>query len=454
MKTKILSQIAALMALGVATQGCSDNWTADVGGEGEGVLATSSLLPTVTNEEHFVEEIRGAQQNGRSGGSRASINLTDFIVEVTDAGGAQAAAWTYGTMPSLPTFPVGNYTVTVRSHRVNEAAWSEPYFLGTQSFKITSGELTYVDPIICKLSNIKVSVKFDKKLLAASADNGADFQVTVTSKPGVSLTYTVDETRAGYFEAFENLETLSIEFTGTVSGVKETVSAVLTNVEAGQHRQITMGLKNNSNPSPDESGNITIDKGGINVDFSVRQEDMTANLQVEETPGSSEGRPGEEEGEDPTPPDPGNEDAITFSSTTLDIEGGANIADEFGPGIKDAVVKIHSDNGVRNLNVEIISDFLTDDFLGGVGMVTKFDLANADDTTVQNNGYTLATNLRGLGFPVNEEVVGKNDLDFDITQFMPLILKKGDHTFKITVTDQDGNRKEMRLLIRQETDKM
>ncbi len=79
MKTKILSQIAALMALGVATQGCSDNWTADVGGEGEGVLATSSLLPTVTNEEHFVEEIRGAQQNGRSGGSRASINLTDFI---------------------------------------------------------------------------------------------------------------------------------------------------------------------------------------------------------------------------------------------------------------------------------------------------------------------------------------------------------------------------------------
>ena len=34
MKTKILSQIAALMALGVATQGCSDNWTADVGGEG------------------------------------------------------------------------------------------------------------------------------------------------------------------------------------------------------------------------------------------------------------------------------------------------------------------------------------------------------------------------------------------------------------------------------------
>lgn len=87
-------------------------------------------------------------------------------------------------------------------------------------------------------------------------------------------------------------------------------------------------------------------------------------------------------------------------------------------------------------------------------MVTKFDLANADDTTVQNNGYTLATNLRGLGFPVNEEVVGKNDLDFDITQFMPLILKKGDHIFKIAVTDQDGNRKEMRLLIRQETDKM
>lgn len=443
------------MALGAAASGCSDNWTADVGADGKGTLVTSSLLPSVKNEELFVEEIRGAQQRAR-GASRSTINLSDFIVEVTNAGGAQAALWSFSDMPSLPTFPVGTYTVTVKSHEVKDAAWSEPYFVGSQSFKIEHGDLTYVDPIVCTLSNIKVTVKFDKKLLAAAANNGADFKVTVTSNPGVSLDFTTGETRAGYFKAFENLSTLHVAFTGTVAGVQESTSAVLKNVAAGQHRQITFGLKTNPNPSPDETGNISIDKDGINVDFSVMQEDMTGNIIVDETPGSSDDRPGKEEGGDqPTPPDPGNEDAISFASATLGIEeGDINIADDFGPGVKDAIINIHSDEGVRNLNVEIVSDFLTDEFLGGVGMTTKFDLANADDTEVRENGYTLAENLRGLGFRVNGDVTGKNDLEFNITQFMPLILKKGDHIFRIAVTDLKGNRKNMNLLIRQETDKM
>ncbi|MDE6528372.1 MAG: DUF4493 domain-containing protein, partial [Muribaculaceae bacterium] len=299
MKANILSRIAAVMALGVAVSGCSDNWTADVGVEGEGTLATSSLLPTVKNEEQFIDEIRGAQQGRRAGGeSRATINLTDFIVEVTNAGGAQAALWRFSEMPSLPTFPVGTYTVTVKSHEVKDAAWSEPYFVGRQTFKIEQGALTYVDPIVCTLANIKVSVKFDKRLLAATANNGADFKVTVTSTPGVSLDFTTTETRSGYFKAFDELSTLHVSFTGTVSGVQENTSAVLANVAAGQHRQITFGLKSNPNTSPDETGNISIDKDGINVDFSVRQEDMTANLTVEETPGSSDDRPGKEDGSD------------------------------------------------------------------------------------------------------------------------------------------------------------
>ena len=98
--------------------------------------------------------------------------------------------------------------------------------------------------------------------------------------------------------------------------------------------------------------------------------------------------------------------------------------------------------------MEIISDFLTEPFLGGVGLTTKFDLANADDTKLMANDETLATNLRGLGFPVNADVVGKNDLVFDITGFMPLILEAGDHKFVITVTDSKGAQKSITLLIR------
>lgn len=63
MKTNILSYMA-YAALATITVSCSDNWTADAEGEGkgEGRLNTASILPTVTNEELFVEEIRGAQK--------------------------------------------------------------------------------------------------------------------------------------------------------------------------------------------------------------------------------------------------------------------------------------------------------------------------------------------------------------------------------------------------------
>ena len=455
MKSKIFKNIAAALTMGLAMASCSDNWIPDTGGEGTGSLDTQSVVPTIKNEEEIIGDVRGTKNGAKS---RASINLTDFIVEVNNATGAQAAAWTVGTMPELPTFPVGTYTINVLSHRVNDAAWEEPYFTGSQQFKIENGKITTVDPIVCTLANIKVSVKFDSKLLAAS-NNGADFKVTVTSKPGISLEFTPEETRAAYFKAFDDLETLHVEFTGTVAGNQETTSGVLTNVAAGQHRQITFGLKNNTNQSPDENGNITIDQEGINVDFSVKQEDMTGNLNITETPGSDDDRPGKEEGgEQPTPPEnPGDESSISFTSATLAhdentnevIDGAVNLAHEFGPEVQDAIVHINATNGVKNLNVEIVSGFLTDEFLSGVGMTTKFDLANADDTTVLTNNFTLAQNLAGLGFPVNSEVVGKTDLDFDITQFMPMILVNGDHVFNITVTDTKGNIKKLKLLIRQ-----
>ncbi len=322
MKTNILSYMA-YAALATIAVSCSDNWTADAEGEGkgEGRLNTASILPTVTNEELFVEEIRGAQKAPAKTQSRSTIDLSNFIVDVAKTDGTPAASWKLNAMPSLPTFPVGDYTVTVRSHDVEPAAWNAPYFLGSQSFSITQGQLTSVETVVCKLANIRVSVDFDKKLLAASGNNGADFKITVTSTPGNTLTFTPEENRSGYFEATEGLSTMSVVFTGTVSGSLENTTAVLTNVTAGQHRHITMALKTNPNRPADETGNIKVDGEGVNVDFSVKQEDMTANLEVEETPGNADDRPGQEVGggDEPTPPTP--------SEGKVEISGGESFPD-------------------------------------------------------------------------------------------------------------------------------
>jgi len=335
---------------------------------------------------------------------------------------------------------------------VQKAEWDKPYFFGEQNFQIRKDEVTDVEAVVCKLANIMVTVEFDSKLIDAAADGGADLKVAVTSEPGTSLEFTPAEKRAGYFQAIQGLETLKVSFTGTVSGNAESTTAVLTNVAAGQHRKIIMKLKSNGNQSPDETGNITVDGEGINVDFSVEEKNLAGDIVSPEENLGNDDRPNQEGeepgGEDPNPPTPpGDEDAITLTSETLDVDG-VNEAEMFGPGIKDAIVNIHSDAGVRNLNVEIISNFLTEEFLSGVGLTTRFDLANADDTKEMDNGETLATNLRGLGFPVNADVTGKNDLVFDITGFMPLILEAGDHKFVITVTDVKGAQKSITLLIR------
>ena len=62
----------------------------------------------------------------------------------------------------------------------------------------------------------------------------------------------------------------------------------------------------------------------------------------------------------------------------------------------------------------------------------KFDLAHPENDEV-------ATKLGSL-FPIRDAVIGKTELPFDITQFIPLLLSfEGEHKFIITVTDQTGS---------------
>ena len=92
-----------------------------------------------------------------------------------------------------------------------------------------------------------------------------------------------------------------------------------------------------------------------------------------------------------------------------------------------AKVDIVAENGIANLHVKIISEMLTKEMLQEVGLDSEFDLANPGD---------LAEVLGELGFPVGEAVVGKTELLFNITDFMPLLaMFPGQHDFELTVVD-------------------
>lgn len=435
MKTDIISLAVVAAAAFAGLTSCSDTWTNDLAEEEKGTLNTASILASVNTYEAEKEDAQGA----KAPESRAVTDLSPFIVEVVKSDGSKVASWTYATMPPAPTFAVGTYTVRVKSHNPQPVEWEKPYYAGEQQFQIKANEVTDVDPIVCTLANVRVSISVTEALKNASAD---DVKITISGEPGVDLEYSLDETRSGYFAYTEGLSTMKVHFEGAVSGAREDFTHVLKDIQPGQHRLVKFALRINPNPPADETGNIEIPEGeGVMVDCGVTTYEVDGTVSSKEDVIDDSGRPSQEEGgDDPKPDNPDVDKDITFSSSTLDLEG-ANMAEEFGEeeGLKAAVVDIHSENGVKSLKVKIISDFLTEDMLSGIGLTSQFDLADPGE---------YATGLAGLGFPTAAEVNGAHDLQFNITKFIPLIFEEGDHKFEITVTDSKGLVKTMVLLIR------
>lgn len=434
MKTDIISLAVVAAAAFAGLTSCSDTWTNDLAEEEKGTLNTESILASVNTYEAEKEDAQGA----KAPESRAVTDLSPFIVEVVKSDGSKVASWTYATMPPAPTFAVGTYTVRVKSHNPEPMAWEKPYYAGEQQFQIKANDVTDVDPIVCTLANVRVSIEVTEALKKASA---GDVKITFTGEPGVDLEFAPDETRSGYFAYTEGLSTMKVHFEGTVSGAREDFTHVLKDIQPGQHRLVKFALRINPNPPADETGNIEIPEGeGVMVDCGVTTYEVDGTVSSKEDVIDDSGRPGQEEGGDDPKPDDPDDKAITFSSSTLDLEG-ANMAEEFGEeeGLKPAVVDIHSENGVKSLKVKIISDFLTEDMLSGIGLTSQFDLADPGE---------YAEGLAGLGFPSADEVNGAHDLQFNITKFIPLIFEEGDHKFEITVTDSKGLVKTMVLLIR------
>ncbi|MCM1300881.1 MAG: DUF4493 domain-containing protein [Alistipes senegalensis] len=94
-------------------------------------------------------------------------------------------------------------------------------------------------------------------------------------------------------------------------------------------------------------------------------------------------------------------------------------------------VKVHSDAGIVELWVSIISAQLTP-VLGEVNIPEKFNLCKLKGDMV--------TNMGNFGFPCNDEVEGKKDLDFRISATLMGLLKEfgGDHRFELQVVDANG----------------
>lgn len=233
---------------------CSDDWTPNMENDRVGQLAKSDI--NIINGENLF--------------SSASADVSGFIFAVSDSKGAVVGQWIYGQMPEVVTLPVGTgYTAKVISHNQQKAAWETPYFEGVSDvFDIVKNQETELGVIQCKLSNIKVSVRFSDDLKEVMSD---DCKVAVIANDEGLLEYTPGETRTGYFEAVEGSTTLITNFTGTINGHYLEIQRAFTDVAAGQHRIISYMLLT------DETGAIDA-SSGIAINLTTVDESIEGNV--------------------------------------------------------------------------------------------------------------------------------------------------------------------------------
>lgn len=376
-----------------------------------GSIRKSSLGLEVLNEEFLV----------KSGENTPDVNsfMVDFI---KDGESDPKVSYRYADMPEIITLPVGDYKVVATYGENASAAWEAPYFKGeSETFKIKTDEITdNISPVVCKLSNIRVTILIDDALRNA-IDSNASISVNVGNEGSLDFTLAeINENKSGYFAYVQNSNTLAATFNGKVEGYETHETKTYDNVAPGTHYRITFKLHSASSEDP---GDIGLN---MRVDASVESVNMNYSVDVDPPLLEDDMRPTQGGNDDPQPPvgQDGGPEITAKAPVNLDA------VNDVVAGM-ECVLNVHSDAGIQTFDVYINSETLTKEVLEGVGLSTHLDMVNPGE---------LEEGLVSLDLPVKDQVLGQHDVKFDISQFMDLlgIYGAANHEFKLVVKDANG----------------
>lgn len=281
---KLLYQILAAGILAVLATGCKDetpNYGQTGGGSSEtvGYVDLNGLSPQVLLDA----EINQTPAQTTAAQTRAVTEATpDYLVRIYNSSDECVLDTTYGDMQSqfndgpeqnLLALPVGTYRLEVHSQEpssVPDVVWEAPTYGTTYDFAVlrshtSDSPLTIADEVICKLSNIKVTVSISADLAELLGD---DTKSTVTLGSAVAE-FTKSESRAAYFRPQNSDgDTLEFKLTGTKDGKPAELSKTITGVKAGQWRKIMLSIVYA------ETGDIKI---VVTVDSFVQDSEITIN---------------------------------------------------------------------------------------------------------------------------------------------------------------------------------
>lgn len=375
--------------------------------------------------------------------SRAGVDVSNFLLTIKNSQGEQVEQYTYSEMPEIISLPVGTYTVVASSAEAATNGFDVPFYTGsTEQFTIKENELTEVFALTCRLANVMISVEYDEELRKLMGED----VVTNVKIGDNSLDIPSSETRKAYLIAPASAGSMDITLKGTIDGESVTEVKRVDNVQAGQYNIIKYVLNSvDDGTNSNVGGNLNI---AINIDSSMTSSDETVGV-----------NPGEEPGIDDFPTDGGEEPGDGDGDSDGDGEGGItsdiNITGkklgdssfDIGQtqtitGATTLIVGIEAPAGIQNLKVKITSAG-NDDFNGIGEGLGEFDLAHSD--SMNENAQAM---IPVLGLPIDDAVLNQPNLDFNISKFTSMLAGfEGTHTFKITVTDNQGKTESKSLVI-------
>lgn len=419
MKTKIYSFLTA--GLLILAGACTDDWQPR--NAEQGTLQLSSL-GIQTGDENAAEQ--------KSAPSRSDVDTDNFIITIYDSHGLTQDdwQWTFAKMPEVIRLPAATgYRVVVESHEIKPAAWSEPYFIGSETFDIEQDKITRLGTILCYFNSLKVTVEFTEAFKKrASADTKA---IVFRDETPDKLEYLRDETRSGYFQHPEGPTTVVTILNATLDGNPTTKQHVYKVDKPGSHLIVTYDVEPIP-PVPSPTG--TSNPSGIVLDVQFEIEGSSNQVAVEEDPLPSNDRPGQETPEKPDEPKPA--EAATFEPVGVVLNQDNILKDGM-----TAVVNISCPEGFEKLEVNIDSETLSPADLEDVGLAANFDLCAPGDLK--------ETIDRLLKIDSGSAIKGQTTMKFDVSDLVGLlaVLGNGRSTFNIKVTDSKGAVASTKLII-------
>ena len=365
--------------------------------------------------------------------STRGANVDMFDCTIFNSDNEVEMTFKYGERPTTDIeLEAGDYLFKIQSGEVQGAAWDAPVYGTERAFKIVRNQTTTLSEIVCSLLQIKVSVSYAPDLLERLGEKTVS-EVTIGEN---TLSFSLTESRAGFFLAPQVLNNIDISIKGTYAADKINFKPVEMNkqvrdVKAGQHSKIHFYIEHAA------EGNINV---GVTLQDWVTDEIVPCNVADLVT---------EEEWKEPSDDNEGgNDDSESTVEDPSIVWDGHDISQrEQIVGGLDVDLLVSASKGIKEFYVKIESASLTPVELAAVGLCDILNLCYPKQSYDSNNPgvfIDVEEPLRGLGFAVAEEVVNKTFVKLSITQFMGVLQAVSgndlkNHDFVLTVVDNEGN---------------